>query len=69
VDDAIQKFANVLELINVAERAFVYKLKKKDPDISEEAVQLAVRNWYQERPGAELGDADGVPGDIRRFEK
>lgn len=66
--DGSKKFANVMELINLAERAFIYKLKRKHPEMPDEDVRLAIRNWYQDRPGAELGDAEGMPGDIRRFD-
>ncbi|XZE19647.1 hypothetical protein SH449x_004973 [Pirellulaceae bacterium SH449] len=63
------KFEMIFELVELGERAFVFKLKKKDPLISSAAIEEAVRAWYQERPGAEFGDGVGEPGDISRFNR
>ena len=56
------------ELLDLAERAFVHKLKKRNPEITDDAIRAAVSQWYTTRPGAELGDGVGVPGDPRRFD-
>lgn len=63
----LSKFEIILELVELGERAFVYKLKKSNPHISTTEIEEAVRGWYQDRPGAEQGDGVGVPGDIGRF--
>lgn len=63
------KFAMIFELVELGERAFVFKLKKMNPLISPEGVEAAVRAWYQDRPGAALGDGVGEPGDIGRFNR
>jgi Rv0078B-related antitoxin len=59
----------VQELLEIAERAFIHKLKKRNPEISDDAIRAAVNQWYAIRPGAELGDGVGVPGDPKRFDK
>lgn len=63
------KFGVILELVELGERAFVYKLKKMNPLISPREIEEAVRAWYRDRPGAVLGDGVGVPGDIGRFNR
>lgn len=63
------KFNIILELIELGERAFVHKLKMKNPHLSPAEIAAAVRGWYLHRPGAELGDGVGVPGDIKRFDR
>ena len=62
------KLQIVSQLLEIAERAFVYKLTKRNPKLTEPEVQAAIRNWYATRPGAEHGDGVGVPGDPRRFD-
>lgn len=62
-----EKFRLIFELTELAERAFVHKLRAKNPKITEAEIAAAVRDWYHDRPGAPLGDSNGVPGDIRRF--
>ncbi len=64
-----ERFSIVLELLEIAERAFVYKLTKRRPTISEQEIETALRDWYAQRPGASLGDGVGVPGDRRRFQR
>lgn len=68
MNDHRKKFEIILELIELGERAFVHKLKKKNPGITPSEIEEAIRQWYQHRPGAELGDSTGVPGDTRRFQ-
>ena len=65
----LSKFEIVLELVELGERAFVYKLKKTNPLISPTEIEKAVRASYRDRPGAEMGDGVGVPGDIGRFNR
>ncbi len=57
----------VAELQRLAERAFVFKLKEKDPDITPQQIEMEVCKWYKERPGAEFGDGVGRVGDPSRF--
>lgn len=63
------KFGVIFELVELAERAFIFKLKKRNPFITTSEIERAVRAWYQDRPGAELGDGVGEPGDISRFNR
>ena len=64
-----QKFLNIVDLVKLAERAFVYKLRKKFPSLSAEEELAHIRKWYQTRPEAPLGDSAGTPVDISRFKK
>jgi hypothetical protein len=52
----------------MAERAFVFKLLKRNPDVTEAETHSATRDWYATRPETELGDGVEVPGDPNRFE-
>lgn len=54
------------ELIDTAERMLRSRLRRESPDISDEAVELAVAKWYTQRTGAEFGDADGIPAEWPR---
>jgi len=51
------------------EQAFIYKLKKKNANITEQEIKEKIQAWYTTRPGAELGDGEGTPGEISRFNK
>ena len=65
----IYKLEIFLSLMEFAESAFIYKLKKKSPNLTEEEISYHLQRWYLDRPGAELGDAYGEVGDISRFYK
>lgn len=67
--NAIKKMQVVEELLQIGKRAFLYKLKQQHPDWTAAQVEVALKDWYLHRPGAEHGDGDGVPGDISRFFK
>ncbi len=62
------KLRAVAQLLELAERAFIFKLTKSQSNITPEEIKAAVRDWYAIRPGAEFGDGVGVPGDPTRFE-
>lgn len=57
----------ILNIQQFAERAFVIKLMKKRPGITRNEISREVDNWYQDRPGAPLGDGIGRVGDPSRF--
>jgi hypothetical protein len=57
----------VSDLQKFAERAFIHKLKQKDPDISQKEIIAELNRWYMDRPGAPAGDGFGRPGDPSRF--
>lgn len=40
------KFEVILELIELAEREFIFKLNKHNPIISQAEIEEAVRAWY-----------------------
>lgn len=63
------KLQIVAQLLDMAERAFVHKLLKRHPNMTEAEFESAIRNWYATRPGAEHGDGVGVPGDPKRFDQ
>ncbi len=50
------QFRLVSELQRLGERAFVHKLKKKDPDITPDEIANEVDRWYLRRP---TGTDDG----------
>lgn len=63
-----QTFSIILELLRIAERSFLYKLKKKRPNLSALELKEAIKEWYMDRPGAENGDGVGFIGDPKRFD-
>ncbi len=69
MESGVAKFQILMELRRLGERAFLYKLRKEQPDLSEEQINEELTKWYQTRPGAEHGDGVGIIGDISRFEK
>ena len=66
--NGIMRFQRIIELQELAERAFLYKLKKKSPNLTQDQISAEVYQWYRVRPGAEHGDGEGRPGDISRFD-
>ncbi|MCU0715557.1 MAG: hypothetical protein MUD03_05465 [Pirellula sp.] len=66
---AREKFEIISELFEMGRRAFIQKQKMKYPHITEEELDRLVQAWLRDRPGAEFGDGDGIPGDMKRFEK
>lgn len=50
------------ELLDFAEALLRQRLRRENPGIGDEEIEERVAEWYSERPGAELGDAPGVPG-------
>ncbi len=68
VKSGIAKFRVISELQELAERAFIYKLKKSNPDITQLEIIAEVNRWYKDRPGAPVGDGVGRIGDPSRFQ-
>ncbi len=50
------------ELLDFAEAMLRQRLRRESPGIDDEEVEDRVAAWYAERPGAEIGDAPGLPG-------
>jgi len=59
---ARENVRTALELLDVAERMLRRRLRREDPHVTEEAIEERVLAWYRQRPGAELGDGQGVIG-------
>jgi hypothetical protein len=54
-----------LDMYEVGERMQRARLRRQDPDATDEQVDALVGAWLRDRPGAEFGDAVGKPS--RRF--
>jgi hypothetical protein len=67
MENAVAKFQIVMELRRLGERAFLYKLREKYPDLSQKEINTELTKWYRTRPGAEFGDGVGRVGDPKRF--
>lgn len=65
--NGIAKFRVISELQKLAERAFIHKLKKANPEITQQEIIAEVNRWYKDRPGAPSGDGVGRIGDPSRF--
>lgn len=63
-----RKFQLIMELQQLAKRAFLHKLKVKKPHLTEKEIRTELNRWYQVRPGAEHGDGVGRIGDPSRFD-
>lgn len=59
MQSGVATFEMIAELQRLAERAFVYKLKQKYPDITPQQIELELAKWYKDRPEAEFGDGVG----------
>jgi Rv0078B-related antitoxin len=60
-ETATERLRMAFELIDVAERMLRQRLRREQPDISEQALDEHINAWYARRPGAELGDGEGIP--------
>lgn len=58
---AIREMERAAELWDLSEAIMRQKLRRRNPDASEEEIGALFRAWLHERPGAEHGDASG-PG-------
>jgi len=57
-----EKLRIAFSLIEVAERMLRQRLRREQPEISEDELEERVGAWYARRPGAEFGDGVGIPG-------
>lgn len=67
MENGVARFNIVMELRRLGERAFLYKLRQKHPDLTKEQENEELSKWYRIRPGAEFGDGVGRVGDPKRF--
>jgi hypothetical protein len=49
------------ELCEAAEEMMRCTIRRRHPELTEDEVEERIIEWYQHRPGAELGDAPGRP--------
>ena len=65
--NGIVTFEMIGELQQLAERAFVFRLKEMNPNITADEIEIEICRWLKERPGAEVGDGVGRVRDPSRF--
>jgi hypothetical protein len=49
------------DLYDVGEQLLRQRFRREHPEMSPEAIEARVQEWRLRRPGAELGDGEGVP--------
>jgi hypothetical protein len=68
VDSAAENLEDALELADLAERMVRARLRRDHPEWSDGELEERVLAWLHERPGAEHGDAEGIPVVLRHRE-
>lgn len=61
MDGAAENLEDALELADLAERMVRARLRREHADWSDDELDEGVLAWLHERPGAEHGDAEGIP--------
>lgn len=56
-----QRLKLALDLFTAGEEVMRQKLRRQHADLTDAQIETLVRQWLQERPGAEYGDAPGLP--------
>lgn len=54
-----ERFRTALDLFDLAERMLVQRLRRENPEATDEQLDAAVNRWLSKRPGAEDGDGEG----------
>ena len=67
MENGVARFKMLMELRRLGERAFLFKLRQKHPDLTTKQINEELSKWYRIRPGAEFGDGVGRAGDLKRF--
>lgn len=67
MENGIATFEMIGEIQRLAERAFAFRLREKNPNLTPEQIEAEVCKWLKDRPGAEFGDGVGRIGDPSRF--
>lgn len=62
-DGAAERFLATVELADLGEQMMRENLRRRYPDESDAEIERRLVEWLQTRPGAELGDAEGIPRD------
>lgn len=63
----MEKLDIYIGLMQLVENGFIHKLKKKNPNLSEQQLRLRVVDWYLDKPMPT--PANCIKGDISRFTK
>ena len=58
---AARRFRTAMDLFEAGVSMMRQNLKRSFPEADEEEIKTRLRQWLQERPGAEYGDCDGRP--------
>jgi len=61
-EDVQQRARLTFELFRASLEIMRQNLRRRDPSASDREIEERLQAWLFTRPGAELGDADGVPG-------
>jgi len=60
-DDAVERLRTALDLFAAGEALMRENLRRQHPSATDEEIEERLCAWLTHRPGAELGDATGVP--------
>jgi len=58
---AARRFRTAMDLFEAGVSMMRQNLKRSFPEADEEEIKMRLRQWLQERPGAEYGDCEGRP--------
>ena len=58
---AARRFRTAMDLFEAGISMMRQSLRRRFPDVDEEEIKMRLRQWLQERPGAEYGDCEGRP--------
>lgn len=61
-DETAARLEMALEMFEDGVLIMRENIRRRYPDASSAEVEDRLATWLAERPGAELGDGDGVPG-------
>lgn len=62
-----ERLALTFELFELGVDMMAANLRRRYPDATPAEIDRRLEAWLAERPGAELGDAPGVPVPLARF--
>lgn len=66
-ETAKDRLLAAFELFEFGVEMMAATLRRRHPEASQEQIERMLEAWLQDRPGAELGDAPGVPISLDRF--
>lgn len=58
-EDAAQRLRTALEMADVGVEMYRQRVRREQPTLDDAGVDLRVRAWLRQRPGAEFGDHPG----------